>query len=213
MANDAYRYRRATLPATARTSVGWLALCWFGLIFSPFVGFALHGKVDERGLQIGLGFALIPLAGLAAVLCRRNGRAIPPALRAQWDAGRVIPAEGAPAVAAPVRFTQGRHWIEMHADGVAFARSSLLGMQGVPRLIEASWVVEQAGQWFVPWADITEWVVEADSDGPDYCRLLLRQGQIRLRRMTPDAGSECDVLDAVRAVGHCPVRLRCDVAC
>ncbi|MFT4240853.1 MAG: hypothetical protein QM569_01105 [Acidovorax sp.] len=206
-------YRRPPLPATARSSVGWFALCWFLLIFSPFVGFALHGKVDERGLEMGLAFALIPLAGLTALAARRwrNWRAVPPALRAQWDAGWVVPAEGAPAVAAPVRFTQGKRWIEMRPDGVVFARNSLLGMQGVPRLIEATWVAEQAGQWFVPWADITEWVVETDSDGPDNYRLLLRQGQMRLQRLTPDAGHECDVLDAVRAVGRCPVRLRCDV--
>lgn len=208
-------YRRTPLPATARTPLGWLAACWGLLVFSPFIGFALHGRVGEPGLVTGLTLALLPLAGLAALALRRWGgwRALPPALREEWTRGRLVPAQGGPAVLPPVRFTQGDRWIEMRGDGVVASRTSLLGLQGVPRLLEASWVADQAGQLFVPWAEVVEWAVETDSDGPEFYRLVLRQGDVRLRRLSPTQGSECGVLDAVRAVGRRPVRLRCDVAC
>lgn len=208
-------YRRTPLPATARTPLGWLAACWGLLVFSPFIGFALHGRVGEPGLVTGLTLALLPLAGLAALALRRWGgwRALPPALREEWTRGRLVPAQGGPAVLPPVRFTQGDRWIEMRGDGVVASRTSLLGLHGVPRLLEASWVADQAGQLFVPWAEVVEWAVETDSDGPEFYRLVLRQGDVRLRRLSPAQGSECGVLDAVRAVGRRPVRLRCDVAC
>jgi len=208
-------YRRTPLPATARTPLGWLAACWGLLVFSPFIGFALHGRVGEPGLVTGLALALLPLAGLAALALRRwhGWRALPPALREEWTWGRLVPAQGGPAVLPPVRFMQGDRWIEMRGDGVVVSRTSLLGLQGVPRLLEATWVADQAGQLFVPWAEVVEWAVEADSDGPDFYRLVLRQGHVRLRRLSPAQGSECGVLDAVRAVGRRPVRLRCDVAC
>lgn len=208
-------YRRTPLPATARTPLGWLAACWGLLVFSPFIGFALHGRVGEPGLVTGLTLALLPLAGLAALALRRWGgwRALPPALREEWTRGRLVPAQGGPAVLPPARFTQGDRWIEMRGDGVVASRTSLLGLQGVPRLLEASWVADQAGQLFVPWAEVVEWAVETDSDGPEFYRLVLRQGDVRLRRLSPAQGSECGVLDAVRAVGRRPVRLRCDVAC
>ena len=144
--------------------------------------------------------ALLPLAGLAALALRRwrGWRALPPALREEWTWGRLVPAQGGPAVLPPVRFTQGDRWIEMRGDGVVASRTSLLGLQGVPRLLEASWVADQAGQLFVPWAEVVEWAVETDSDGPEFYRLVLRQGDVRLRRLSPAQGPECGVLDAVR---------------
>lgn len=211
-------YRRTPLPDTARTPLGWLAACWGLLVFSPFVGFAWHGRVDEQGLVTGLTLALLPLAGLAVLALRRwhGWRALPPTLRAEWNQGRLVPAAGAPVVQAPIRFAQRDRrdrWIEMRRDGLVFSRNGLLGLQGVPGWLEVAWAADRAGQLFVPWAELAQWVVEADSDGPDYYRLMLRQGELRLRRLCPAPGSECDVLDAVRAVGCRPVRLLCDVAC
>lgn len=209
-------YRRTPLPDTARTPLGWLAACWGLLLLSPFIGFALHGRVGEPGLVTGLALALLPLAGLAGLAWRRwrGWRALTPALRAEWTQGRLVPAQGGPAVLPPVRFTEGDRWIEMRGDGIVASRTSLLGMQGVPRPLEAAWVADQAGQLFIPWDEVVEWAVETDSDGPDGYRLVLRQGGLRLRRlMSPTQGTECDLLDAVRAVGGRPVRLLCDVAC
>ena len=49
-----------------------MAVCWLLIIFSPFVGFALHGRVAEAGLQLGAWFALLPLAGLLLLWRQRR---------------------------------------------------------------------------------------------------------------------------------------------
>lgn len=209
-------YRRTPLPERTRTPLGWLAACLALLAFSPFIGFAVHGRVGEAGLVTGLAFALLPLAGLAVLALQRwrAWRGLPPPLREEWTVGRLVPAEGAPAVTAPLRFSAGKQWLEFRADGLLIARDTVLSTPGLPRSLEAAWVTEQAGQRFVPWPDIAEWIVETDSEGPDYHRLRMRfRGELRLRRFQPEAGTECDVLDAVRGVGGVAVRLRCDVGC
>ncbi len=213
---DATEYRRTPLSKGLRTPLGWLALCLIGLVFSPFAGFAIHGKVAAPGLVFGLWFAVIPLSGLAAIaiLRWRAWRRLPSHITEEWTSGRVVPAEGAPALVPPIRFSNKKYWIEMLREGPAFSRSNLLSMQGVTEIMAKSWIAENTGALFVPWADIAEWGVEDDNDGPDYHRLRLRSGgQIRVRRFPPDQASECDLLDAVRSVGKMPIRLRCDVDC
>ena len=87
-------------------------------------------------------------------------------------------------------------------------------MQGASQTMTKLWVAENVGEMSIPWADIVEWSVETDSDGPDYYLLRLRpHGRTRVRRFLPDHASECDVLNAVRSVGKIPVRLRCDIDC
>jgi hypothetical protein len=186
------------------------------IIFSPFIGFTIHGKVAAPGLMIGLWFAVIPVSGLAAIAIWRwyAWRRLPPHIAEEWTSGKIVPAAGAPAIAPPVRFSNGKNWIETLIEGLAFSRSCLLSMQGVPKATAKLWVADNTGEVFIPWGDIVEWCVDTDSDGPDYYRLRLRSGGvIRVRRFPPDHASECDVLDAVRSVGQIPVRLRCDVDC
>lgn len=212
----ATEYRRTPLPKRAQTPIGWVALCLFGLVFSPFVGFAIHGKVAAPGIFIGLVFAVIPLTVLAAIAIVRwvAWRRLPRHIAEEWTSGRMFPAGGAPAVVPPVRFSGEKYWIEMLTPGLALSRSCLLSMQDVSRAMASFWVADHTGELFVPWADIVEWSVESDSDGPDYYSLRLRPGgAIRVRRFAPDHASECDLLDAVRSVGKVPVRLRCDVDC
>lgn len=212
----ATNYRRTPLPRRARTPLGWSALCLASLVLSPFVGFAIHGKVAVPGLVIGLLFAPIPLSGLVAIAISRwyAWRRLPPHIAEEWTFGRVVPAEGAPAVVAPLRFSSKGNWIEMLPEGLAVSRSGLLTMQGVSDIVAKSWVADHSGEMFIPWADIVEWSVDTDSDGPDYYLLKLRPGgTLRVRRFRPDAATECDLLDAVRHIGKLPVRLRCDVEC
>lgn len=207
-------YRRRPLPQYARTPLGWVALCMMGLVFSPFVGFAIHGKVSTAGLVIGLWFALVPLAGLAAIAVLRwqGWRRLPADLAEEWASGKVVPAEVAPHVVPPVRFTSGKHWLEMRGEGLAFSRSCLLSMQGVS--LAGLRVADFAGEVFIPWDDIVDWGVDTDSDGPDFYRLSLRAGGLlRVRRLAPEDADECRLLDAVRSVGRVPLRLRCDVDC
>jgi hypothetical protein len=209
-------YRRTPFPHKARAPMGWLALCLVLLFSSPFLGFAMQGKVDEAGLVNGLCIAVLPLLALTWLVVQRwrHLRQVPPAVLDEWRLGRVVPAEGAPAVAPPVRFASRKNWLELGPEGLTLAGYSVLSVRGAENLLQTSWVVQQAGQFFVPWADIAEWAVDSDGDGPDYHCLQLRpRGTLRVRRFHPDAASECDLLDAVRSVGRVPVRLRCDVDC
>jgi hypothetical protein len=189
------------------------------LILCPFVGFAIHGKVDEAGLFIGLLIAVIPLCGLIALVILRwlTWRKLPSHIIEERKFGRVIPAEGARIVVAPVRFSNKKNkndWIKMQPKGITLSRHALLRMTGVPNLMATVWVTEQTQELFVAWLDIIEWVVDTDSDGPNYYLLNLRsKGRLSVRRFETDIASECDLLDAVRSIGKVPVRLRCDVDC
>lgn len=211
-------YRRTPLPANARIRVGWIALFFMSIIFSPFVGFAIHGKVSEPGLVTGLQIAIVPLCGLIAIAIARwhSWRQLPSHIAEEQKLGRVFPAEGAPMVVSPVRFSSKnkKDWIEMRPEGMTLSRHALLRMHGVPDFMAKVWVAEQLGEQFVAWSDIVEWVVDTDSDGPNYYLLKLRpKGMLTVRRFEPDTATECDLLDAVRSVGEVPVRLRCDLDC
>jgi hypothetical protein len=210
-------YHRTPLPPEARYRVGWLVLCWLAIIFSPFVGFALHGQVSERGLVMGLCLALLP--GLGLMLLQRQHRArlrrVPPEVMHEWRHGRPIPPEGAPSVAPPLRQASKRHWIELRADGVLMSRSALLtldGTDGFQEHIASLRTADTAGQYFVPWTAIDTWEVTTDSDGPDFHRLRLRpRGALHIRRFRPHTGHEADLLDGVRSIGRVPVRLHDDL--
>ena len=210
----ATEYRRTPLPDHAKTRVGWIALCFISLILSPFLGFVIHGKVAAPGLITGLLIAVLPLCGLIAIaiLHWHSWRRLPSHIVEEWKVGRVIPAEGVPAITSPVRFSNNKDWIEILPEGVNLSRHTLLRMQGVPDFMAKAWVVEQTQEHFVTWKDITEWIVKTDSDGPDYYWLKLRpKGVLSVRRFKPDCATECDLLDAVRSVGKLPVRLLCDI--
>jgi hypothetical protein len=216
MANT--EYRLTPLPANARTRVGWIALCFMCFILSPFIGFAIHGKVSESGLFTGLQIAIIPLCGLIAIAIARwhSWRQLPSHIAEEQKFGRVFPAKGAPMVVSPVLFSSKhkRDWIEMRPEGVTLSRHALLRMQGVPDFMAKAWVVEQIDEQFIAWSDIVEWVVDTDSDGPNYYELKLQaKGMLNVRRFNPETSSECELLDAVRSIGKVPVRLRCDVKC
>lgn len=209
-------YLRTPLPDNARRRVGWIAFCIISLILSPFLGFAIHGKVAAPGLMTGLLVAVLPLCGLIALTVLRwlSWRRLPSHIVEEWTSGRVIPAEGAPTIASPVRFSFKKDWIEILPEGVSFSRHALLTMQGVPDFLAKVWVAEQTQELFVAWSDIIEWAVETDSDRPDYYALKLHpKGMLNVRRFKPNSATECDLLDAVRSVGKLPVRLLCDVNC
>ena len=207
-------YRRTPLPREASTPLGWLALWLFLLIFSPFFGFAIHGKVDESGLLVGLAFAAAPLLALAYLALRRwqGMRLTPRDILDEWKFGRVVAAEGAPMVAPPIRFASKKNWIELRSEGIAMASYNFLSIRGTDNPLGTTWIAQHAGQIFIPWSGTTEWIVDSDIDGSDCYRVQLHpRGELRIRRFTPETTSECALLDAVRSVGKLPVRLKCDV--
>lgn len=192
---------------------GWIFLCMMGLIFSPFVGFAIEGKVGEAGLVTGLAFAPLPLLGLLLLMWRqrRAYRALPAALTDQWRHGRVFPPLPAESARAPQVFRKGRMAITLQADGVLVSSPALVGIHRAGRLSH-TWVADQAGQYWLSWADVAEWRVESDSDGPDVHRAtLVGGGDVSIRHFVPDGASEAALLDAVRRLGGKPVRLLVDI--
>lgn len=208
-------YRRTPQTASRYRPVLLTGLCFMALLASPFAGFALEGKVAEQGLLTGLKLAILPLTGLAWLAMARwiAWRRLPDEVRQEWQTGRLIAAEGAPRVEAPIRFDGSDGFIELRSEGVLVSHKALLGLQGMPGAMAHRWVADQAGQLFLPWHDCAEWIVEDDSDGPGFYRLPLRSGgHVRVRRLHGLAsGEEAHLLDAVRSIGGCTVRLLADV--
>lgn len=208
-------YRRTPLPAAAKPRLGAILACLVGMLACPFVGFAVVGRVGEAGLLLGLGLALLPLAGLATLAWQyhQGRRRLPPALAAEWMQGKLVAAAGGPAVTPPWRYARGKDWIELRCDGVLVSRHALLALPGVAEAMAKLWIAREIGEFFVEWAALSEWCVAEDSDAPDSYRLSLRAGgQLHLRRFRGEAAGEVALLDAVRSIGRLPVRLLCDVA-
>lgn len=212
---DPQRYTRTPLPAACKAPLGWIAL-WFGfLIFGPFLGFTLTGRVDAAGLAIGLAPCALGFIGLATIVVMRwrAWRQLPPQVRAEWQTGKVVQPAALVQLDKPLRVVEAGRWYEVSNQGLLFSRNSLLRIQA-SEMLARSWVIEQAGQYFIPWNEIVECVVNEDSDGPDEYRLVLRQeGSFSVRRMRLPDLTECGLLDLVRNVGRVPIRLRTDVGC
>jgi len=212
---DSLRYCRTPLPTEAQFKLGWVFLCLAFLLASPFIGFALHGKVVEAGLVTGLGIAIIPLCGLVLLVVRNwmAWRRLAPEIAEEWRTGRIFPADGAPTVTAPVGFSNKNDSITVRADGVLVSQSTLLGFRSMPDAAAKNWLSQTIGECFVPWADVLEWEVCDDSDGPDFYRMMFRaKGHILIRRFAPIESSEAHLLDAIRSIGKLPVRMRCDLS-
>lgn len=208
-------YRRTPQRTAGARPVILTAICLMALLASPFAGFAMEGKVAEQGLLTGLKLAILPLAGLVWLALARwiAWRRLPVEVRHEWQKGRLIAAEGAPRIEAPIRFAGGNDgFIELRGEGVLVSNKALLGLQGMPGAMAHRWVADHAGQLFLPWPDCAEWIVEDDSDGPDFYRLPLRSGgHVRVRRLHRLAGDEARLLDAVRSIGGLAIRLLADV--
>lgn len=202
------------MPPEAQFRLRWIFLYLALLLASPFIGFAVVGKVGEAGMFVGLGIATIPLTVLAVLTIKRwfAIRRLPREIAEEWRYGRVIPPDGAPVLSPPVRFSCQDGFILIRTDGVIVSRGALLGFRGVPDAGAKTLITEIIGECFVTWSDIREWEVCTDSDGPDYYRLPLQGGgHVLVRRFVPHEGRESNLLDAIRAVGKRPVRMFCDL--
>lgn len=197
-------------------------LGWMLIVFSPFIGFAIHGKVEQQGLS----FALFPLVvGLGLVVnsglrVRRERNAIPPEIRAQAYQGVEFPPLPERLDAASLVYwgRKAKGPVQLRAEGVDISQVAL---------IRASWKItmEQLPvaaisryQGFeldyvlhLPWSDIAEWSVKEGDESPNYYELRYKNGEFVTIRRPHERGLEPGVLDYVRSVGQCPVRLFCDV--
>jgi hypothetical protein len=217
-------YRRTPLPKSAHPPVSATMALWMGIIFSPFVAFTVNGRVDDSNWTPAIFTACCCLAGLLILHVRatRAYRRVPADIRAEYSHGRIMPplsvegCETSPVEYSPHR--KGQPLVGLSTQGVWFAPAAISGgsWRQLREMADVNVKAHLAGGGQLPahninWADIAEWQVHDDSDGPDYYRVVRHDGaQIKLRR--PYAPAEDGrVLDYVRTVGRRPVRLFCDI--
>lgn len=201
-----------------------IAVLWMGIIFSPFVAFAVNGRVDGSNWTPALVTACCCIAGIVFLRRRaaRNYQQLPSQTRTEYDHGRLMPSLlhgdrdignvefGPPGEKVPL--------VGLTPQGVWFAPAAIAGSSG-PKSREISdinFMSHFAGGVRMPthalkWDEIVEWEVWYDGDGPDYYLLTLRdKGYIKLQR-PGDPEKEVQILDYVRTIGGRPVRLFCDI--
>lgn len=215
-------YGRSPLPAEARRRMGLEMLLWMAVIFSPFVAFAVNGKVDDSDWTPAYVTAGVSLLALALLSARRraNYRNLPAHLRDEHERGKSFAPLPNERVRLPRDFklAGGRVMLHLTSDGVAYAPAAWLGIdeRRTVQAVRMLWRAAREARLNVPtqviaWRDIREWEVHEEMENDDFYRLtLVDGGYVRLRRPA-DAKEEYELLDAVRSVGRVPVRMFCDI--
>lgn len=197
---------------------------WMGIILSPFVAFTVNGRVDDSNWTPAIVTAVSCLAGLLLIHVRaaRSYRQLPPAVLAEYASGRVVPPlENVGGEKSTIEFGPRGPQTPLAGltpNGIWFAPDAICGASWGRRLKLGDIDIKAgvAGARDLPthafeWDELFEWQVRDDTDGPDYYRLVLRDGDhVDLKRPI-DPDGEPEILDYVRAVGGRPVRLLCDV--
>lgn len=210
-------YRLDPRPGEGRYQLA-LVLGWMLIIFSPFIAFTIHGKVAEEAfvwavLPCVAGFGWMVLAG------RRYRQRVPKEMRYQRGCGKVFEILPAPAASpAELVYAGKRHHkalVTLNGQGVFISPQARLAMSWKMAKENFSALVgsHQAGvsiDFPVRWEELAEWQVQANSDGPDYYQLCYRNHQHISLLRPKDRAIEPALLDYVRGVGQCPVRLMDD---
>ena len=190
-------------------------LLWMLVIFSPFFGFYLQGRVNEAGLLLGCKWGLLPLAGLIFLKIRRrlNWSRLPQTLKDEYRLGKVFPA--ADIAELPDRIDVSTHAtlrFSVIQQGVSIEAACTCSVHSNLELSKQLSFFKMSGApYLMRWDDIEEWVVVDDMEGSGFHRLELR-GQGRLGIERTDKGEQTLLLlDYVRAVGRLPVRICCDL--
>lgn len=214
-------YGRSPFPAEAKTPAGLVMLLWMAVIFSPFVAFAVNGKVDDSNWTPAFVTAGLALFGLALLYSRMrsNYLNLPNHLREEYERGKCFAAMASARVRLPREFKlDSKATLQLTSDGIAASPGAWFGLDA-GRRAEVMRMLLRAGRaalsntppQVIAWREIKEWEVHDNSDGADYYHLALADGgQVRLRRPS-DAKDEYELLDAVRGAGRVPVRLFCDI--
>jgi hypothetical protein len=202
--------------------MGLVIALWFAVIFSPFVAFAVNGKVDDSDWTPALVVAGVSLLALVMLHVRAwsNYQALPAALREEYAHGKLFSAVPNTGCCVDREFELGTTGAAVHlsAKGVRFSQGAWLGADAKRRgdILRVLWRAARAGSREVPdhvvaWRDIAEWQVHENSDTADYYRLhIVDGGHLRIRRPR-EARDEYELLDAVRSTGQTAVRLFCDI--
>lgn len=214
-------YGRSPVPAEAKPAVLLAIPLWMAVIFSPFVAFAVNGKVDDSDWTPALVTAGVALLALVLLSARRraNYLSLPAHLRDEYARGKLFATLPNARVRLPHTFKlTAKATLDMTKDGISFSQAAWVGSDSRRRgeAVSKLWRAFREGRTNVPaqaiaWRDIKEWEVHEESESPDYYRLSLADGgHVRLRRPA-DANEEYELLDAVRGAGRVPVRIFCDI--
>jgi len=212
------RYVRTPLPDSVSVPVWLDIVLWFAVIFSPFVAFAVNGKVDDSNwmpalVTAGVSLLLLALLHAKAAMSFSN---LSQAHRDEYRNGKLFQALPSAASRAVYEFELGRKGAIAHLskEGVCFSPAATLAFD-FSRMRMAARAIRSARQdqpvHAVQWREIKQWEVHKDSDGPDYYRLTLADnGYIGVRRPSK-VEEEVELLDAVRSLGQTAVSLHCDL--
>ncbi len=217
-------YILTPLPRSAKPPMLAVIVLWMGIVFSPFVAFTVNGRVDGSNWLPAIFTACFCLAGLVFLHVRaaRVFHQLPSDVRAEYNEGRLLhPLPRENCETNPIEFAldkSGKSVVGLTTSGAWFAPVAVAGTSWnkVLEMADINSKAHLAGGDHLPthaigWAQIAEWQVRDDRDGPAYYRMtLLDGGYINLKRPS-DPAKEQLVLDYVRAIGGRPVRLFCDV--
>lgn len=194
-------------------------LGWVAIVFSPFIGFAIHGSVEGEALA----FAILPLlVGAALVIHARVGlwrerQKLPKEVREQARLGKVLPPFHATETSLnEIRYCAARNntgEVLLNESGVwisqkAFLQASFGLAKEVASAISAAQATPVDYIHQVEWGAIDEWhVKDAWSDTPPHYELVYRNRQHVSVLRPLDRSVEPQLLDYVRSAGQCPVRL------
>jgi hypothetical protein len=196
-------------------------LGWAIIIFSPFISFAIHGTVGSEGLKytvfpLVIGFAMMITSSLRV---RRERQKIPKEILEQSRYGKLFPAlpkrDGHLDTFLYESKKRGNAQVTLDHTGVWVSAAALQ---------RASWKITKellpimtANQYapveyihHVAWNELVEWQVSSDSDGPDYYTLCYQDQKFITLSRPYGRSVEPALLDYVRSVGQCPVRLFCN---
>lgn len=215
MSQTAY-YGRTPLPASVKVPAVFSIVLWMAVIFSPFVAFAVNGKVDDSNWMPAYVTAgtslllLVVLHGKAAA----NFFNLPAKHRDEYLHGKLFEAlrKSASRAARDIELSRKNAIVQIAEDGVRVSLNAIM-QSDFKRAIK---LIKDRRRKDPPlealaWRDIKKWEVFTDSEGPDYYRLTLADGGFITFCRPAKPHDEYELLDAVRSLGQTAVRLHCDV--
>lgn len=144
---------------------------------------------------------------------------LPDATREEIQHGRVFPPLEELSLTPPLRFNCGSRWIEFRADGLAVSKGLHFlswAARNYPETPQECRTV-RTGVLVLPWSEMEEVILLHDDEYSGRCwyalklktrpNYLSRKDIVLFSTSPPDP----DILNAFRAIGRVPARIRCDI--
>jgi hypothetical protein len=208
-------YQPRRLPDTFKR-VGHASLLllysWCGiLIFNVFL--LLSGNINPIISSVVIFW--LPLSIFLCEVCRRRSlfELLPAATRQEYLNGRLFRPIYDKEFATPLKFFFGRDFVELRADALALPRGCLPWMEKYIYSSKKPYPLE-ANMWIIPWRHIIGVVVflyTSDEFGDVWAYELQLISKRKAVIYTRSRVDPC-LLDALRAIGRKPVRIKHEIA-